>query len=86
MDADFSSIAFLFNLITIFLGYNSFQTLALNFFGIAVIFLSIAIILFIIEAQQSHHALNLHIKDLELYSEKEIASYLQQKNILSKND
>ena len=82
----FSSIAFLFNLITIFLGYNSFQTLALNFFGIAVIFLTIAIILFIIEAQQSHHALNLHIKDLELYSEKEIASYLQQKNILSKND
>ena len=35
---------------------------------------------------KDHYALNLHIKDLELYSEKEIASYLQQKNILSKND
>ena len=42
----------------------------MNFFGIAVIFLIIAIILFIIEAQQSHYALNLHIKDLRALQRK----------------
>ena len=81
----FSSIAFLFNLFTIFLGYYDFHNIALNFFGIAVVFLILAIVLFIIEAQQSHYALNLHIKELELYSEREIAAYLQQKNIVRKN-
>jgi hypothetical protein len=44
------------------------MNIALNFFGGAVFILSIAIILFIIESQQSHYALSLHLRDLEKYS------------------
>ena len=44
------------------------MNIALNFFGAAVFILSIAIILFIIESQQSHYALNLHLRDLEEYN------------------
>ncbi len=63
-------VSFLFNLLTIFFGYINLMNLALNLFGIAVFILAIAIILFIIEAQQSHYALNLHIRDLEKYNKK----------------
>tara|TARA_B100001109_G_scaffold68650_1_gene55937 strand:+ start:7998 stop:8429 length:432 start_codon:yes stop_codon:yes gene_type:complete len=63
-----SCIAFLFNLLTIFFGYINFINAAINLFGISVFIFSIAIILFIIESQQSHYALNLHIKDLEAYN------------------
>ena len=63
-----SGISFLLNLLTIFFGYIDLMNIALNFFGAAVFILSIAIILFIIESQQSHHALNLHLRDLEEYN------------------
>ena len=63
-----SGISFLLNLLTIFLGYIDLMDIALNFFGAAVFILSIAIILFIIESQQSHYALNLHLSDLEEYN------------------
>jgi hypothetical protein len=62
-----SGISFLLNLLTIFFGYIDLMNIALNFFGSAVFILSIAIILFIIESQQSHNSLNLHLRDLEKY-------------------
>ena len=50
------------------------MNIALNLFIAAVFLLSIAIILFIIESQQSHYALNLHIRDLEIYNKKSLRS------------
>ena len=63
-----SGVSFLLNLLTILFGYIGLMNIALNFFGGAVFILSIAIILFIIESQQSHYALSLHLRDLEKYS------------------
>ncbi len=63
-----SGASFLLNLLTILFGYIGVMNIALNFFGGAVFILSIAIILFIIESQQSHYALSLHLRDLEKYS------------------
>ena len=45
----FSSVSFLFNLITIFCVFVGLYNFALNFFIISVVFLILAIILFIIE-------------------------------------
>tara|TARA_Y100000748_G_C15054333_1_gene315983 strand:+ start:30 stop:494 length:465 start_codon:yes stop_codon:yes gene_type:complete len=67
-----SGISFLLNLLTIFFGYIDLMNIALNFFGVAVFILSIAIILFIIESQQSHYALNLHLRDLEEYNKNNL--------------
>ena len=69
-----SGLSFLINLLTIFFGYIDFMNIALNLFGIAVFLLSIAIILFIIESQQSHYALNLHLRDLEIYNKKDLGN------------
>ena len=63
-----SGASFLLNLLTILFGYIGLMNIALNLFGGAVFILSIAIILFIIESQQSHYALSLHLRDLEKYS------------------
>ena len=63
-----SGASFLLNLLTILFGYIDLMNIALNFFGGAVFILSIAIILFIIESQQSHYALSLHLRDLEKFS------------------
>ena len=63
-----SGVSFLLNLLTILFGYIGLMNIALNLFGGAVFILSIAIILFIIESQQSHYALSLHLRDLEKYS------------------
>lgn len=69
-----SGLSFLINLLTIFFGYIDFMSIALNLFGAAVFLLSIAIILFIIESQQSHYALNLHLRDLEIYNKKDLGN------------
>ena len=50
-------------------------------FIISVVFLILAIILFIIEAQHSHYALTLHIKDLEEYSENKIKSLIRKEQL-----
>ncbi len=70
----FSGLSFLINLLTIFFGYIDFMNIALNLFVTAVFLLSIAIILFIIESQQSHYALNLHLRDLEIYNKKDLGN------------
>ena len=77
----FSSVSFLFNLITIFSVFVGLYNFALNFFIISVVFLILAIILFIIEAQHSHYALTLHIKDLEEYSENKIKSLIRKEQL-----
>ena len=69
-----SGLSFLINLVTIFFGYINYMNFALNLFGIAVFLLSVAIILFIVEAQQSHYALNLHIRDLEMYNKEDLTN------------
>ena len=70
-----------FNLITIFCVFVGLYNFALNFFIISVVFLILAIILFIIEAQHSHYALTLHIKDLEEYSENKIKSLIRKEQL-----
>jgi len=70
----FSSISFLFNLITIFFGFIGLQNFALVFFIISVTFLIIAMSFFIVESQQSHYALSLHIRDLETYNKNKIST------------
>jgi hypothetical protein len=70
----FSSISFLFNLITIFFGFVGLQNFALVFFIISVALLIIAMSLFIVESQQSHYALSLHIRDLETYNKNKIST------------
>ena len=70
----FSSISFLFNLMTIFFGFIGLQHFALVFFIISVTILIIAMSLFIIESQQSHYALSLHIRDLEVYNKNKIST------------
>ena len=70
----FSSISFLFNLITIFFGFVGLQNFALVFFIISVALLIIAMSLFIVESQQSHYALSLHIRDLEIYNKNKIST------------
>ncbi|MAW49474.1 MAG: hypothetical protein CMQ85_05165 [Gammaproteobacteria bacterium] len=70
----FSSISFLFNLVTIFCGFVGLPNYALIFFIISVIFLILAMSLFIIESQQSHYALSLHIQDLEVYNKDKIST------------
>ena len=70
----FSSISFLFNLMTIFFGFIGLQHFALVFFIISVTLLIIAMSLFIIESQQSHYALSIHIRDLEIYNKNKIST------------
>ena len=60
-----SSISFLFNLLTIFLGYMGLMDWALTFFGFAVSIFSAAIVIFIIEIQFSVKALANHLVDLQ---------------------
>ena len=61
----FSSISFIFNLLTIFFGYLNFINIATFCFGIAVVIFMVAIITFIIEIQISVTALKKHLEDLE---------------------
>tara|TARA_B100001989_G_C24543837_1_gene469374 strand:- start:2558 stop:2992 length:435 start_codon:yes stop_codon:yes gene_type:complete len=60
-----TSISFLFNLATIFFSYIGDLHYTVNFFVLTVIFLIIAIFLFIIESQSSFYALSAHIKELK---------------------
>lgn len=61
----FSSISFIFNLLTIFFGYLNFINIATFCFGIAVVIFMVAIITFILEIQISVTALKKHLEDLE---------------------
>ena len=61
----FSSISFIFNLLTIFFGYLNFFNIATFCFGIAVVIFMVAIITFIIEIKISVTALKKHLEDLE---------------------
>tara|TARA_B100000945_G_scaffold109002_1_gene86431 strand:+ start:45 stop:458 length:414 start_codon:yes stop_codon:yes gene_type:complete len=65
-----TSISFLFNLTTIFFSYIGALQYTVNFFILTVIFLIIAIFLFIIESQSSFYALSAHIKELKQHSRR----------------
>ena len=60
-----SGLAFLFNLLTIFLGILNFLILSISFFLFALSFFSVAMILFILEIQLASKALKTHLEDLE---------------------
>ena len=60
-----SGLAFLFNLLTIFLGILNFLILSISFFLLALSFFSIAMILFILEIQLASKGLKTHLEDLE---------------------
>lgn len=61
----FSGIAFLFNLLTIFVGILDFILISVTFFLFALSFFCFALIFFIIEIKLASMALKTHINDLE---------------------
>ncbi len=65
-----TSVSFLFNLATIFCSYIGAIEYTVNLFILTVIFLIIAIFLFIIESQSSFYALSAHIKELKQHSRR----------------
>ena len=60
-----SGLAFLFNLLTIFLGILNFVIFSILLFLLALSFFSIAMILFILEIQLASKALKTHLEDLK---------------------
>ena len=60
-----SGLAFIFNLLTIFLGIYG-DEIAIYFFSIALILFSLALCVFIVEINLSSRALKTHLKDIEL--------------------
>ena len=65
-----TSVSFLFNLATIFFSYIGAYEYTVSLFILTVIFLIIAIFLFIIESQSSFYALSAHIKELKQHSRR----------------
>lgn len=60
-----SGLAFLFNLLTIFLGILNFINISIFLFLFALSLFSVAMILFILEIQLASKALKTHLEDLE---------------------
>ena len=59
-----SSISFILNLATIYFGYKGSVVMSMNVFGAAVIFFTVAMLLFIAEIFISVKALHTHLEDL----------------------
>ena len=62
----FAGLGFIANLMTIFLRYIEMHNYSLSFFGLSVGLMILSILLYVIEAQQSHLALSKHIDDLKV--------------------
>jgi hypothetical protein len=60
-----ASLSFLANLFTVFALYMGYQYLSKLFFGIVLVLLMLAIILFIIEIGIATKSLNLHLSDVD---------------------